>query len=68
MANTAKEIEEVIVSLTNDEVSDLVEESLKFDDKLAFPEGGGEYDEETRVRIGQAVREYLNNCGVDTYC
>jgi hypothetical protein len=67
MANTAKEIEEVIVSLTHDEVSDLVEESLTFDDKLAFPEGGGEYDEETRVRIRDAIRALLSGSGVEMY-
>ena len=67
MREEVGEVEEVIVSLTNDEVSDLVEESLTFDDKLAFPEGGGAYDEETRTRIRDAIRALLSGSGVEMY-
>ena len=67
MREEVGEVEEVIVSLTNDEVLDLVEESLTFDDKLAFPEGGGAYDEETHERIRDAIRALLYNGGVQAY-
>ena len=67
MDNIINEGEKVIVSLTHNEVSDLVHESLTFDDKLAFPEGGGEYDEETQERIRDAIRELLSDSGVQMY-
>ena len=64
MAKTAKKVEEVIVSLTEDEAFSLADEFISISDELVRPKGGGQYDEETIERIGSAVREVLRFGGV----
>jgi len=69
MAHKKKPVDKnVVITLNEDEVHDLVGEHLRRCDALFYPEkGNGEYDEKTKVAIAQEVVEQLNSGGSGIY-